>query len=303
MATSLLALLDDIASLLDDVAVLSKVAAKKTVGVLGDDLALNAQQVSGVHADRELPVVWAVCKGSFRNKLVLVPLALVLVTLVPWAVTPLMVIAGVYLAYEGVEKLAHAQHHPAHAHVVDVDHTAHAADLAAQAPEHESSRIRGAIRTDFILSAEIIVLSLGTVRESPWPVQAAVLSAIAVAMTVGVYGVVALIVKLDDLGLYWSQRTGTTPLRALQRRAGVGILALAPRLMQAISLLGMVAMFLVSGGILAHGIPAIEHGIDHISAMAGWAAPVVALGADALVGLVAGVLALGIALAAKRLSH
>ncbi|MES2940696.1 MAG: DUF808 domain-containing protein [Pseudomonadota bacterium] len=298
MASSLFALLDDIATLLDDVALLTKVAAKKTAGVLGDDLALNAQQVSGVQADRELPVVWAVAKGSFLNKAILVPLALAISALAPWAVTPLLMVGGAYLCFEGFEKLAHRllhsreqdrAHHEALAHAVENEKV----DLVA----FEKEKIRGAIRTDFILSAEIIVIALGTVAGSDFLTRVMVLAGIGIVMTVGVYGLVAGIVKLDDLGLYWSRR-GSPALRAL----GHGLLRAAPWLMKGLSVAGTVAMFLVGGSILTHGIAPLAHGIEALAERAGhgwaWAA---STGAHMVVGLAAGALVLGAVQLVKRM--
>ncbi|MFS8069276.1 MAG: DUF808 domain-containing protein, partial [Byssovorax sp.] len=223
--TSLLALIDDIATILDDVALLSKVAAKKTAGVLGDDLALNAQQVTGVKPDRELPVVWAVAKGSFRNKLILTPSALAISAIVPWAVTPLLMVGGAYLCFEGFEKIAHKALHKAEdkeAH--RVEHIRALADPAVDVVALEKDKIKGAIRTDFILSAEIITITLGTVSTEPFGTQVAVLSAIAILMTVGVYGIVAAIVKLDDLGLYFSLKAGDSLPRRALRGTGRAIL-------------------------------------------------------------------------------
>lgn len=245
-AASLLALIDDIASILDDVAAMSKIAAKKTAGVLGDDLALNAQQVSGVNADRELPVVWAVAKGSLRNKAILVPAAMAISALAPWAVMPLLMIGGAYLCYEGVEKLAHGLLHPAR--------EAHSTAPQSAPPASEAEKIRGAVRTDFILSAEIIVIALGTVAQAPLPQRLAVLVAVALVMTIGVYGFVAAIVKLDDAGLYLSQRAS-----ALARRTGFALLWFAPWLMKLLSVAGTFAMFLVGGGIVLHGLPLTHH--------------------------------------------
>lgn len=251
-AASLLALIDDIASILDDVTVMSKVAAKKTAGVLGDDLALNAQQVSGVNPDRELPVVWAVALGSLRNKAILVPSALAISALLPWAITPLLMIGGAYLCFEGFEKLAH--------HVVHRSSRPHADPVETpQIPEKE--KIRGAIRTDFILSAEIIVIALGTVATAPFTQQIAVLIAVALLMTVGVYGFVALIVKLDDAGFYLSQRAST-----LMREIGLALLWLAPWLMKSLSVLGTAAMFLVGGSIVLHGLPGTHLLFEHVDA-------------------------------------
>ncbi|MCU0813815.1 MAG: DUF808 domain-containing protein [Burkholderiaceae bacterium] len=270
-AASLLALIDDIASVLDDVATMTKVATKKTAGVLGDDLALNAQQVSGVQADRELPVVWAVAKGSLVNKAILVPAALAISALAPWAVTPLLMVGGAFLCYEGAEKLLHAFHRDEHAEEARRAERRQAlADPAVDPAQLERERIKGAVRTDFILSAEIIAITLGTVAGSALASQVAVLTAVALLMTVGVYGVVAGIVKLDDLGLYLSRRPGAG---AGGRRAlGRGILRAAPFLMKGLSVAGTVAMFLVGGGILVHGVPALHHGIGHIAAGFGGAA-------------------------------
>lgn len=264
MATSLLALFDDIATVLDDVAVLSKVAARKTAGVLGDDLAVNAEQVTGVRADRELPVVWAVFKGSMINKAILVPSALLLSVIAPWVITPLLMAGGLFLCYEGFEKLSHKYLHPRNADERQREIAAALADPDLDLAELERDKIKGAIRTDFILSAEIVAITLGIVAASPLPTRIMVLTGIAVLMTVGVYGLVAGIVKLDDAGLHLSKRDGEGAWPAFQRRLGGAILAGAPYLMKTLSVLGMVAMFLVGGGILVHGIPALHHGIEHL---------------------------------------
>ncbi len=292
MATSLLALLDDIATILDDVALLTKVAAKKTAGVLGDDLALNAQQVSGVKADRELPVVWAVCKGSFLNKAILVPAAIAISAFAPWAVTPLLMVGGAYLCFEGFEKLAHKYlHSPAEDAARHEELVASLSNPAVDLVQLEKDKIKGAVRTDFILSAEIIAITLGTVQSSPFATQVAVLSGIAMLMTVGVYGLVAGIVKLDDLGLWMSQSANTS----LGRSLGRGILVAAPYLMKTLSFAGTVAMFLVGGGILTHGIAPLHHLIEQWSLVAGQAlAPVVGALMDGVVGIVAGALVLGL---------
>ncbi|MCW0505947.1 DUF808 domain-containing protein [Aeromonas piscicola] len=252
--TSLLALLDDIASVLDDVALMTKVAAKKTAGVLGDDLALNAEQVSGVRAERELPVVWAVAKGSFRNKLILVPAAIAISALVPWLITPLLMLGGAYLCFEGAEKLAHKF----------LPHEAAAGEPSSQVvPDDlvafEQQKIKGAIRTDFILSAEIIVIALGTVQGSSLGLQISVVAGIALLMTVGVYGLVGLIVKLDDIGLHLLQKSDGS---ALRRAVGQGLLVTAPRLMHLLALVGTIAMFMVGGGILVHGWPFAHHLVE-----------------------------------------
>lgn len=281
---SLLALIDDIATLLDDVSVMTKVAAKKTAGVLGDDLALNAQQVTGVHADRELPVVWAVAKGSMVNKAILVPLALVISALAPWAITPLLMAGGLFLCFEGVEKLAHAWLHP-HGEQ-DSDGAARQAALADPQTDvlaMERDKIKGAVRTDFVLSAEIIAITLGTVASASFGQQVAVLVSIAVVMTVGVYGLVAGIVKLDDLGLHLSCQP-----TAWSQTLGRGILGAAPWLMKSLSVVGTAAMFMVGGGILTHGWPALHHATE-IGAL--WAGPLQGLVQtllSALAGVVAG---------------
>ena len=264
MASSLLALIDDIASILDDVTLLTKVAAKKTSGVLGVQRQVVAQQVTGVKAERELPVVWAVCKGWLRNKLILVPAALAISAYAPWAVTPLLMVGGAFLCFEGFEKLAHKYLHSA-----QDDAAEHAALVAAVANPAvdlvalEKDKIQGAVRTDFILSAEIIAITLGTVQDSGFSTQLAVLSSIALIMTVGVYGLVAGIVKLDDAGLYLSQQAS-----AFQRSLGRGILVFAPWMMKTLSVVGTAAMFLVGGGILTHGWPALHHLVEALTQQA-----------------------------------
>lgn len=258
---SLLTLLDDIASILDDVAVMSKVAAKKTAGVLGDDLALNAQQVTGVNADRELPVIWAVALGSFRNKLILVPAAMLISAFIPWAVTPLLMFGGLFLCYEGFEKLHHS-----YLHRKDQPHESH---QIQQQPEitdwvaFEAEKIKGAIRTDFVLSAEIIAITLGIVAEKSLSTQFLTLAAIGIVMTIGVYGLVAAIVKMDDAGLYLSQRQGQSVITQLNRKLGFGLLSAAPLLMKSLTIIGTAAMFMVGGGILTHGLHIVSEQIQH----------------------------------------
>ena len=297
MASSLFALLDDIATLLDDISILTKVAAQKTAGVLGDDLALNAQQVAGVNADRELPVVWAVARGSFVNKAILVPAALAISLVAPWAVTPLLMLGGAYLCFEGFEKLAHKFLHSqseddAHHRELTQALINPAVDLVAL----ERDKIKGAVRTDFILSAEIIVIALGTVAASPFTTKLAVLVGIAILMTVGVYGLVAGIVKLDDLGLYLTRRAS-----ALAEGVGALVLRAAPWVMKFLSVAGTAAMFLVGGGILSHGVGPLHHLIEGLTQ--GLGSPMAAVGAallDALVGIVAGALVLSaVALVAR----
>ena len=301
MASSLLALLDDIATLLDDVSVMSKVAAKKTAGVLGDDLALNAQQVTGVRAERELPVVWAVAKGSFRNKFILVPGALLISAFIPWLVTPLLMLGGAFLCYEGFEKLAHRFFHD--------DTEKRAEKLAALADPNrdmvafEKDKISGAVRTDFILSAEIIAITLGTVAAATFTTQVLVLSTIALAVTVGVYGLVAGIVKIDDLGLLLTERDGPGA-----QKIGHGLLWLAPWLMKTLSVVGTAAMFMVGGGILTHGYQALGHWIENtaehtvdlpwIGAVLGGLLPTLM---SAGVGILAGAIIYGVIMLGTRL--
>ncbi len=303
MASSLLALIDDIATILDDVAVMSKVAAKKTAGVLGDDLALNAQQVSGVNPDREIPVVWAVAKGSMVNKAILVPSALAISVFAPWAITPLLMLGGAFLCFEGAEKLAHKFLHSKEEDAKHHEELVNAlADPAVDMVALEKDKIKGAVRTDFILSAEIIVISLGTVATAPFVSKIGVLVAIALIMTIGVYGLVAGIVKLDDLGLHLKQKSNA----ALQ---GIGKLLLlaAPKLMKTLAIVGTAAMFMVGGGILVHGFPPLHHLQEAATAwgatLPGGAvmAPVVSTLLDAVVGLVAGALIVVVVTIATRI--
>ena len=318
---SLLTLLDDIATILDDVALMTKVAAKKsaviaddvslltkaaaqkTAGVLGDDLALNAQQVSGVRAEREIPVVLAVAKGSFINKLILVPTALLISAFAPWAVTPLLMVGGAFLCFEGVEKLAHRFLHSPSEDNAQHDSLVQAnADPAVDLLAFENDKIKGAVRTDFILSAEIIAITLGTVAAAPFVQQVAVLTGIAIVMTVGVYGLVAGIVKLDDLGL-WLTQQASSALQSLGR----GIVSAAPWLMKTLSVVGTAAMFLVGGGILVHGVPAVHHAVEALAAAAlqwplgGLWQVLVANGLNALIGIAAGAVVLAVVLLVQRL--
>ena len=318
---SLLTLLDDIATILDDVALMTKVAAKKsaviaddvslltkvaaqkTAGVLGDDLALNAQQVSGVRAEREIPVVLAVAKGSFINKLILVPTALLISAFAPWAVTPLLMVGGAFLCFEGVEKLAHRFLHSPSEDNAQHDSLVQAnADPAVDLLAFENDKIKGAVRTDFILSAEIIAITLGTVAAAPFVQQVAVLSGIALVMTLGVYGLVAGIVKLDDLGL-WLTQQASSALQSLGR----GIVSAAPWLMKTLSVVGTAAMFLVGGGILVHGVPAVHHAVEAMAALAlqwpvgGLWQVLVANALNAVIGIVAGAVVLAGVLLVQRL--
>lgn len=262
MASGLLLLLDDIATILDDVAVMSKMAAKKTAGVLGDDLALNAQQVSGVRSDRELPVVWSVAKGSFVNKLILVPLALLISVVAPWLINPLLMIGGLFLCYEGVEKVVHNMLQHKKAKTAE-EASENLQEVEVDLAKFEKEKVKGAIRTDFILSAEIVVISLGTVATAAFTTKVTVLSIIAIVMTVGVYGLVAMIVKIDDLGLYLTQQASE-----FKNKIGRGLLGFAPILMKTLSIVGTIAMFLVGGGIISHTIPLLHHfteeTVDHL---------------------------------------
>ena len=261
MASSLLILLDDIAAVLDDVAVMSKMAAKKTAGVLGDDLALNAQQVSGVRSDRELPVVWAVAKGSFINKLILVPLALLISVVAPWLINPLLMIGGLFLCYEGVEKVLHSLHHKKAK--TEEEASTELEVIETDLATFEKDKVKGAVRTDFILSAEIVVISLGTVATAAFGTKVMVLSVIAILMTIGVYGFVAMIVKIDDLGLYLTKQVSSA-----KQTIGRGLLAFAPKLMKTLTIVGTIAMFLVGGGIITHAVSSLHHlteeAVDHV---------------------------------------
>lgn len=320
-ASSLLALIDDIATILedvsamaqvaarksvvvaDDVSVMTKVAAQKTAGVLGDDLALNAQQVAGVHANRELPVVWAVARGSLVNKAILVPAALAISAFAPWAITPLLMVGGAFLCFEGFEKVAHQfLHAPSQSAAVREEHVRALGNPAVDMVALERDKIKGAVRTDFILSAEIIAITLGTVAAAPFVQQLAVLAGIAVIMTLGVYGLVAGIVKLDDAGL-WLSRQSSGVARAL----GGGMLRAAPLLMRCLSIAGTAAMFLVGGGILTHGLPVLHHVIESATVVAGawplrglWQSLIPAL-LNAVAGLIAGGLVLAGVSLVKRL--
>lgn len=291
--SSLLVLIDDIAAVLDDVSVMTKVAAKKTAGVLGDDLAVNAEKVTGVRAERELPVVWAVAKGSFINKLILVPAALLVSFFAPWLITPALMAGGLYLCYEGFEKVAHRFLHSA-----AEDQQEHAAlmqrlaDPAVDLVAFEKKKIRGAVRTDFILSAEIIVLTLGIVAESDFATRVLTLSGIAIIMTIGVYGLVAAIVKLDDLGIYLYEREGEAIGRRFSRWLGQRLISFAPWLMKALGVVGTVAMFMVGGGILLHGIPLLGHAVEDLAhGLPGVLAAVTPTLVGVAVGLIAGGLA------------
>lgn len=302
MAGSLLLLLDDIATVLDDVALLTKVAAKKTAGVLGDDLALNAQQVAGVNADRELPVVWAVCKGSFINKAILVPGALLLSWVAPWVILPLLMLGGLFLCFEGFEKVAHKLLHQPGEAAAEHDQLVHAlSDPNVDLVALERDKIKGAVRTDFILSTEIIVITLGTVASSAFLTQLSVLAGVAVLMTLGVYGLVAAIVKIDDLGFYLVQRQ-TSVAQTLQQAVGRSLVRTAPVLMKGLTVLGTLAMFLVGGGILAHGWHPLGQAIEQLSTlMPAWLQGVAVLLLNLLAGVVAGALALLVVMSGQRL--
>ena len=306
--SSLLMLLDDIAAVLDDVALMTKVAAKKTAGVLGDDLALNAQQVSGVRADRELPVVWAVAKGSFRNKAILVPAALAISAFAPWAVTPLLMVGGAYLCFEGFEKVAHSlTHNKADAQSQRQALQESLAGAEVDVAAYEEDKVKGAIRTDFILSAEIIAITLGIVSDSPLMQQVVVLSGIAIVMTVGVYGVVGGIVKLDDGGLYLSKKTGDGAWPRFQRSFGRGVLNAAPYMMKSLTVIGTAAMFMVGGGILTHGVPPLHHWVEGVAQdSAQWLGVVSAIVPtllNAVAGIIAGAVVLAVVSVASKVWH
>jgi predicted DNA repair protein MutK len=294
---------------LDDVAILSKVAAKKTAGVLGDDLALNAEQVSGVKADRELPVVWAVTKGSFLNKLILVPSALTISYFAPWLIIYLLILGGFYLCFEGVEKLIHKFFANK-----DEEDLAHSAKLKALADPSvdmvalEKDKIKGAIRTDFVLSAEIIVIILGTVQAEAFTTQITILSLLSIIFTVGVYGFVALIVKIDDLGLYLLRKSLSGNFDSLQRFAGRALLRFAPILMKTLSIVGTAAMFLVGGGIIAHGIPFLHHFVEHSIDVASVlpnvgtvAGSLTGISLNGIIGIAAGLLAFLVFITIKKI--
>ena len=306
---SLLVLLDDITLVLDDVALMTKVAAKQTAGVLGDDLALNAEQVSGIRAERELPVVWAVAKGSLRNKLILVPAALTISWLAPWMIMPLLMLGGAYLCFEGFEKLAHPL---LHSHAEDKAHHAELAAAVANAEidlvAFERDKIKGAVRTDFVLSAEIIVITLGTVATSAFATKVAVVSGIALIMTAGVYGLVAIIVRLDDAGFYLCQKPGLGLWTKVQRQVGRVCLHGAPYLMKLLAVVGTVAMFMVGGGILIHGIPSAHHFIEYLAQSASvlpsigrMLGALTSLLLNTLAGIVSGALALAGVTIVKRI--
>jgi len=306
--SSLLALLDDIATLLDDVSILTKVAAKKTAGVLGDDLALNAEQVSGIRAERELPVVWAVFKGSAINKAIMVPIALLLSAFLPWTITPLLMLGGAFLCFEGFEKVTHRYLHATEEHEEHKQRLQAVADEDIDMVEFEKGRIRGAIRTDAILSAEIIVIVLGTVQDADLITRIAVLTLLAAVITIGVYGLVAGIVKMDDAGLHLLEKTGESRSVRFQRWLGAWILRMAPKLMRTLSIVGTAAMFLVGGGILVHGLPIAAEGLHIVAAWAhslptasGLVGVLAELIYNGLFGFMAGGLIVGAYLGIKRL--
>ncbi len=295
--SGLLTLLDDIATLLDDISMMGKLAAKKTAGVLGDDLSLNAQQVTGVRANRELPVVWGVAKGSFVNKIILVPLALLISAFIPWAITPLLMVGGAFLCFEGVEKVLHSLE--ARKHKEDpAQRQQRLQALADRDPQaFERDKVKGAIRTDFILSAEIVAITLGIVAEAPLLNQILILSGIAILVTIGVYGLVGVIVKLDDMGYWLAEKRST-----LAQWLGKGLLAVAPWLMKLLSVVGTLAMFLVGGGIVVHGIAPLHHAIEHWSAgLGGMLAALLPMVVNLVLGFIIGAVVLAGVKAVSRL--
>lgn len=300
MSTGLLALLDDIATLLDDMAVLSKAAAQKTAGIIGDDLAVNAEQVSGIRAERELPVVWAVTKGSLKNKVILVPLALIISAVAPWAIPILLVLGGFFLCFEGMEKVFHALHSSKEDKAKDHEEKMQALlDNKVDLVAFEKEKIKGAIRTDFILSAEIVVIILGTVATETLPMQIALLSGMAVLVTLAVYGIVAGIVKLDDAGFYLLKST-----KEIWKKLGGFLLWLAPFLMRNLAIVGTAAMFLVGGGILVHNVPFVHHLIEVVNAPLHGIAVISTVGpllVDALVGMVLGLVVVAVVTASLKI--
>ena len=296
--SSLITLLDDIATLLDDISVMGKLAAKKTAGVLGDDLSLNAQQVTGVRANRELPVVWGVAKGSLINKVILVPLALLISAFIPWAITPLLMLGGAFLCFEGVEKVVHTLQARKHKEDPQVRQQRLEA-LANQDPmAFERDKVKGAVRTDFILSAEIVAITLGIVAEAPLLNQILILSGIALLVTVGVYGLVGVIVKLDDMGYWLAEKSS-----ALAQWTGKALLAIAPRLMKVLSIVGTLAMFLVGGGIVVHGLTPLHHAIENLAqGQNGVIASLLPTAANLVLGFIIGAIVLAVvkAIAALR---
>ena len=292
----LLVLLDDIAALLDDVAVMTKAAAKKTAGVLGDDLALNAQQVTGMSAKRELPVIWSVFKGSLINKVILVIAALLISSYLPWLIIPLLMIGGAYLCYEGCEKVFHRLFHKSPEDTKRQEELKEIAKSDADIVKYEKEKIKGAIRTDFILSAEILAITLGVVGDASLTHRIAVLSIVALLVTVFVYGLVALIVKIDDLGLWLFNKTNT-----IIKKVGYGLIQVTPYLMKSLSILGTIAMFLVGGGIIAHGIPKLHHFIENLAAKSSYADFLVSSVLNGIVGLVVGSLIIGVISLIKKI--
>jgi uncharacterized protein len=297
---SLLTVIDDIASVLDDVAVLTKVATKKTAGVLGDDLALNAQQVAGVHADRELPVVWAVAKGSVVNKAILVPAALAISAVAPWLITPLLLVGGAFLCFEGFEKVLHKLLHQPERQAEHARHVTALTDAKVDLVAFERDKIKGAVRTDFVLSAEIVVIALGTVATAPFLTRVSVLVVLSALMTVGVYGLVAGIVKLDDAGENLLRR-GEQGRSRLYTTLGGGIVRAAPWLMKALSVAGTLAMFLVGGGIVTHALPGLHDAVHHIAEGFGTLGVLLPTLVDFVAGVVTGGLAVAAWSAVKRL--
>ena len=275
--SSLFTLIDDIASILDDVALMTKMAAKKTVGVVGDDLALNANQVTGASSDRELPIVWAVTKGSLVNKIILIPIALLLSAFLPWLIVPLLMIGGAYLCFEGVEKILHKF----------IAHEEHEEKTIF----NEAAKIKGAIRTDFILSAEIIIIALGELTEASLLTRIISLSVVGIGITIFVYGLVALNVRADDFGLYLIKKGGVA------KSIGNAILVIMPKFMRSLSFIGTLAMFLVGGGIFVHNVDFIHHLLADYQLADGLLGNVATL----VVGVIVGAIACAIVLPAMKL--
>jgi len=295
---SFFALFDDIALILDDVAAMTKVAAKKTAGVLGDDLAVNAEQVSGVKANRELPVVWAVAKGSFLNKALLVPAAILISIFANWLIVPLLILGGLFLSFEGAEKIIEMMTHKANKAEKHEALVSALSEPEVDIVQFEKNKIKGAIRTDFVLSAEIIIIALGTVANKTLMDQVLVLSVIAIVMTTGVYGLVALIVRMDDVGLAWQSLKPSNLFNKLRNKIGAGLLVFAPKLMQSLSWIGLVAMFLVGGGMLTHNMAWLHHISEFIlgliSTANGFVSGLSSILLDGLYGIIAGLLVAGL---------
>lgn len=276
MSVGFFAVFDDIASLLDDAATMSKIATKQTVGILGDDLAVNAQKASDFSASRELPVLWAITKGSLRNKFIILPIAFLLSAFAPWAIIPILMIGGVYLAFEGAEKVFEYFFHHKQTDIKSLQSEIRREDIL----KIEAKKIKSAILTDFILSIEIVIMALGTVLGHPLLVQIFVVTLVAILATIGVYGVVALLVRMDDLGIALVKREANRD--SLLKKTGKLLITALPQVIRLLTFVGTLAMFLVAGGIFVHNIEQLHHILEFLPLMVG----------ELLVGLVVGAVAL-----------